>query len=379
MSGRPLIVFCISCGFLLYVMVGYPLLLKLLAKFRRRVVRKDDFLPTVAMVIPVRNAENYLDRKLDSVLAMDYPKDLLEVLVVSDGSTDDTDAIAKSYAAWDVKLLHVPRGGKAAALNAGVPTTRAEIVVLSEVWQILEPGSVRAMVRDFCDPAVGVVSGEVVMDARNGGAEERNLSMFARLEGWFGEQLSHVDSLLGSSGPFYAIRRKLMPRIPGDSLLDDLYVSMAVFFRGYRVVVEPDATAFDNAVPVETQLPEKIMTQAGDYQIMRQYPGLLTARNRMRFHYSSYKLARLLMPIALIAIAVTSFQLSSRRMMMWALGTQFVIYGLAVVYPWLGEGFFLKRMAAAVRTFVLTMIASLCAAVVLVVPVRKLWKNLETD
>ncbi len=374
MTEHSTIWFALGCAILLYAIAGYPLLLKILARFWRKPVRKGEFLPSVAMVIPVRNAEAYLRRKLDSVLALDYPQHLLEVLVISDGSTDETDAIARSYAAWDVRLLHVPYGGKAAALNAGIPATRSEILILSDVWQILETKSVREIVKCFADPAVGVVSGEVVMHGR-GGAQERNLSMFAQFESWFGDRLSDVDSMLGSGGPFYAIRRALMPRIPGDVLLDDLFVAMSAFFRGFRVVVEPGATAYDDAAPIDTEFGEKIKAQAGDYQMMNKYPGLLTSLNRMRFHYFSYKVARLLLPFALICIAVSSFGLPTRREMIWALAVQGVFYLLAIADGWLGDSSFLKRLSAAAHTFVVTALASLCAIAVLFVPVEKLWPN----
>ena len=374
MIGLPTALFALSCALLLYVIAGYPLLLKILASFFRKPVRKGEFLPSVAIVIPVQNSEAYLDRKLDSVLALDYPRELLKVLVISAGSTDETDSIVRSYAAWDVRLLQIPAGGKAAAVNAGVAAARSQILLVSEAWQVMDRASVREMMKCFADPAVGVVSGEVIMHGRGNSAEERNLSLFAHMEGWFGERLSDLDSMLSDGGSFFAIRRPLMPRLSSDILLSDLYAAMAAFFRGYRVVVEPAATVFDSALPEEPGFLEKVKTQAGEYQIMRQY-GLLGSLNRMRFHYFSYKVARLLLPIALITIAVTSFQLHSRRMMIGVLAAQGLLYGLALVDRWIGGMSFLKRISAAARTFVVLMFASLCAAVVLFVPASKLWPN----
>ena len=375
MSGLPTYLFILSCAFLLYVVAGYPLLLKILARFARKPVQKGDLLPTVSVVIPVHNAEAYLHRKIDTVLAFDYPRELLDVLVISYGSTDETDSIARSYAAWDVRLLHVPDEGNTAALNVAVSKTRSSILLLSDVWQIVEPGSLREMVKCFADPAVGVVSGEVIMHGQGDSAAERNLSMFARIDGWFGDRLSDLDSMLSAGGSFFAIRRPLMPQIPADTLLDDLYVAMAAFFRGFRIVVEPSAFAFDDALPVEPDFRERVKSQAGDYQMMKLYPGLLNACNRMRFHYWSYKVARLLLPFALIAIAVTSFQLHPKRLMIAALAVQAVIYGLAAIDPWLGGRSFLKRITAALRTFVVTMLASVCAIAVLFVAPHKLWKD----
>ncbi len=191
----PAILFALSCALVFYVVLGYPLLLRLMSHFFQKPIRKSDFLPPVAMVIPVRNAEAYLHRKLDSVLALDYPRELLEILVISDGSTDDTEEIVRSYAPWDVRFLAVPQGGKAAALNAGLPGLRSSILVLSDVWQIIEPSSVRKMMKCFADPAVGMVSGEVEMHGREGSADIKNLSMFAYFESWFSERLSEVDSV----------------------------------------------------------------------------------------------------------------------------------------------------------------------------------------
>ncbi len=374
MNGLPTYLFIVSCAFLFYVIAGYPLLLKILSKFTHKPVKKGDFLPTVAMVIPARNAAAYLHRKLDSVLAFDYPRELLDVLVISYGSTDETDGIARSYAAWDVRLLQIPDEEKTAALNAAAAHTRSSILVLSDVWQTMEPGSLRDMMKCFADPAVGMVSGEVIMHGQGYTATERNLSMFARIDGWFADRLSDLDSMLGAGGSFFAIRRPLMAQIPPDTLLADLYVAMGAFFRGFRIVVEPAAFAFDNGLPREPNFKEQVQAQAGDYQMMKQYPGLLNARNRMRFHYWSYKVARLLLPFSLMVIAATSFQLHSRRAVITALSVQGVIYGLAAIDPWLSGTSFLKRITAALRTFVVTMLASLCAIPVLFVPPQKLWK-----
>jgi biofilm PGA synthesis N-glycosyltransferase PgaC len=379
MNGLPTILFALSCVFLLYVIVGYPLLLRTLASLYRKPIRKGEFLPSVTVVIPVRNGAAHLHRKLDSVLALDYPKELLDVLVISDGSSDETDDVVRGYAAWGVRLLRVPHSGKVAALNAGIATTRSAILVLTDVRQIFESGSLREMMSCFADPAVGVVSGEVIMHGRGDSAEERNLGLYAQFEGWFGERLSDLDSMLGACGPFYAVRRPLMPRIPSETLLDDSYVAMAAFFRGFRVAVEPAAQAYDDALPIEPGFSEKVRAQAGNYQIMKQHPGLLSARNRMRFHYLSYKLARLLLPFALITIAVTSFQLHSRRMVIGVVAVQTVAYGLALLDPWLGGTSLVKRLSAGARTFVMTMVASLCAIAVLFVPVGKVWKLDRTE
>jgi cellulose synthase/poly-beta-1,6-N-acetylglucosamine synthase-like glycosyltransferase len=377
MNRLPLFLFALSCIFLLYVIAGYPLLLLILAKIFRKPVRKADNLPSVSIVIPVRDGAAYIHRKLDSILALDYPRELLEVLVVSDGSTDETDDFVREYAAHGVKLLHVPQAGKPAALNAGVPKTHNSILVLTDVRQVLERDSLRKMMNCFADPAVGVVSGELLI--RQGGkSEESNIGIYWKFESWIRNRLSDLDSMLGATGPFYAIRRQLMVRIPPETLLDDLYVPLAAFFRGYRLVVEPLARAYDDPTSLSTEFRRKVRTLAGNYQILRQYPGLLTARNRMRLHYVSYKLGRLLLPFGLIIIALTCFRLPTLKLVLTAVILQVAFYGLAILDRWVPENSPLKRLSSPARTFVVMMLAALCALSVFFVSPQKLWTPTKT-
>lgn len=374
------ILFAVSCAFLFYVIVGYPLLLRALAQAFPKPVKKAGIVPSVAIVIPVRNGAQYVRRKLDSVLQLDYPRESIEVLVVSDGSVDSTDELVNEYADRGVRLLRVPHGGKPAALNAGVPTTHNSILLLTDIRQVLEPASLRKMVSCFADPTVGVVSGELLI--RDGdSAAETNIGLYWRFETWIRNQLSGLDSMLGATGPFYAIRRELMVRMPPDTLLDDLYVPLSAFFKGFRLVVEPAAKAFDDPTSLSTEFRRKVRTLAGNYQIMRQYPALLTLRNRMWIHYISYKLGRLLLPFALITIALTTFSLPFRWMMITALAAQATVYGLAILDyldGWLPETFILKRVSSIARTFVVMMLAAVCALSIFFVRPQRLWTPTKT-
>jgi cellulose synthase/poly-beta-1,6-N-acetylglucosamine synthase-like glycosyltransferase len=377
MNWLPVLLFWLSCAFLLYVIAGYPLLLKVISGLSRKPIRKGEFLPSVSVVIPVRNGEQYVRRKLDSILDLDYPKELLEVLVISDGSTDETDDLVRSYSAWGVRLLHVPHGGKPAALNAGVPTTRNAILLLTDIRQVLEPGSLRRMMSCFADPAVGVVSGELII-RRGDNLQESNIGLYWKFESWIRNRLSDLDSMMGATGPFYAIRRELMVQMPAETLLDDLYVPLAAFFRGYRLVVEPSAKAYDDPTSLSTEFRRKVRTLAGNYQIMQQYPGLLTFRNRMWIHYVSYKLGRLLLPFSLVAIAITSFWLPRPWMVLSVLAAEVIVYGLAILDDRISETSPLKRLSSVSRTFVVMMLAALCALSVFFVPPQKLWTPTKT-
>lgn len=380
MISLPTILFGLSCAFLLYVIVGYPILLRVLAQVFPKPVKKADILPSVSVIIPVFDGAQYIRRKLESVLQLDYPRELLEVLVISDGSTDLTEELVKEYADHGVLLLRVPHGGKPAALNAGVPTTHNSILLLTDVRQVLEPGSLREIVRCFADPTVGVVSGELIIRSGDNLAEE-NIGLYWRFETWLRSELSALDSMLGATGPFYAIRRELMVYLPPETLLDDLYVPLSAFFKGFRLVVEPAAKAYDDPTSLATEFGRKVRTLAGNYQIIWQYPGLLTLRNRMWFHYLSCKLGRLLLPFALIVIAITTFWLPIRWIFITALACQGTVYGLAAldyVDGWLPETFILKRLSSVARTFVVMMAAALCALAIIWRPAQELWKPTKT-
>ena len=194
---------------LAWVLVGWPLWLKWRAGRRPRPFATGGPPRPVSVVICVRNGEVHLRRKLESVLALDYPRELLDVLVVSDGSTDGTEGIAGEFAAEGVRLLRVPFGGKPAALNAALGVIQSEILLVTDVRQVLERESVRRMVGGFVDPAVGVISGELLIVEADT-LQEANIGLYWRFESWIRRQLSLVDSMLGATGPFYAIRRELV-------------------------------------------------------------------------------------------------------------------------------------------------------------------------
>ncbi|MGH9666218.1 MAG: glycosyltransferase family 2 protein [Bryobacteraceae bacterium] len=367
-----LIVFAACALAIAYVLAGYPLLLALQARFRARPVLKRFESRSVSIVIAVHNGEMFLRNKLRYVLALRYPRELLQILVVSDGSTDATDAIAAEFASEGVALLRIPRAGKPAALNAGIHQATGEILVLTDVRQELEPESVERLVACFADPAVGVASGELLI--RKGGLrEEADIGLYWRFESWIRNQLSALDSMFGATGPFYAIRRSVAVTIPEDVLLDDVYLPLSAFFCGFRLIVEPRARAIDYPTTLDTEFRRKVRTLAGNYQIIGHFPALLGPANRMWLHFLSYKVGRLLLPYALIGLAVASFGLS-RPWAIAAVAAQAAGYGLAALDPWIPASWILKRLSSPARTFVVMMLAAVCAVQVFFVSPRKLWK-----
>jgi len=372
MSIAATVVFLLAAGFVLYVLFLYPLLLWVVARSARP-VRKEPIQPRVSVILAVHNGERWLRSKLESILALDYPRDLLEIFVISDGSSDSTDAIAREFAGQGVKLVRIPRQGKWAAINAGLAQVTGDVLFFTDVRQALDPQCLRRLVAPLADPAVGVVSGELVI--REGETmAEANTGLYWRYEKWIRKHHAAIDSVLGATGAIYVMRRNLAVPLPPDTLLDDVYLPMAAFFRGYRLLLETSAKAYDVPASLDTEFRRKVRTLAGNYQIIRAYPGLLGPSNRMWIHFLSHKFGRLLLPFALAVCAVTGFLLP------WpwswaAVGVQGAFYFLAVLDLLVPESVSLKRLTSPVRTFVVLMAATACAAQILFVPANRFWRS----
>jgi biofilm PGA synthesis N-glycosyltransferase PgaC len=373
MTTISISVFVLSVACVLYIIVGYPLLLAWLARGCSRPVIKDSVVRDVSIVIAARNGEQFVEAKLRSILALNYPREHLQVIFVSDGSTDRTDDIAQSFRGDGVEFYRIESGGKAAALNRGIPNATGEILVLTDVRQTLDPDAVRNVIACFADPSVGAVSGKLLI--RTGQlSEEADTGLYWKYEVFIRKQMSRIDSTFGTNGPFYAMRRSLAVPIPQDTLLDDVYLPLAAFFQGYRLVLEESAITFDYPTNLSSEFKRKVRTQAGLYQILREYPQLLSSSNRMRIHFFSAKFARLLLPFLLMLILISSFGLPEPIAQI-VVAAQVLFYGVAFLDRWVPEDSLIKSVSSPVRTFVVLMAASLMACKIFFIPARDLWKE----
>jgi poly-beta-1,6-N-acetyl-D-glucosamine synthase len=373
-GGMSILTFLFSVAFILYVLAGYPLMLAAWAKAFPRPIRKEFIPRTVSIIVPVRNGARWVEAKIQSLLQSEYPSDLLNILIVSDGSTDGTEELVRHYPDARVRLLALPPGGKATAVNHGLENVAGELIVLTDVRQAFDPSAIRRMAACFADPSVGVVTGELVI--REGATQEQyNTGLYWQYEKWIRRNLNRIDAMLGATGSIYAIRRELAVRIPPEILLDDVYIPFAVALRGQRrIYFEDDAKAYDLPTSLNTEFWRKVRTQAGVYQILFRFPALLSPFNRRFIHFLSHKLGRLLLPFAMLTAAAASFFLPQpwRTPVLIAQG---LFYLLAISDPVIPETFPLKRLSAVIRAFVVLTTAAFCALAVFILPAQKLWKE----
>ena len=363
-------VFLVSSALLLYAILGWPLLLGLYSRLFARPVHRAYQTKSVTIIIAVYNGERFLRAKLESVFALDYPRELMQVFVVSDGSTDATDSIAQSFDG--VRLIRIPKGGKCRALNAAIPQATGEILFLTDVRQELEANCLRELISCYADPKVGAVSGELVI--RQGDSRgSRDVGLYWRVETWIRDQLSLIDSMFGATGPVYTIRRTLAVPIPEEILLDDMYLPLAAFFKGYRLVMARGAIAWDYPTSTQTEFVRKVRTLAGNFQLLSHYPRLLVPfANRMWFHYVSYKLARMLMPWFLLVSVISSLWMPSP--VCWIVpGGALLAAGLAYLDATIPQTNPVKKLTSPLATFLTMMLAAVFALRVFFVDPQSLW------
>ncbi len=319
--------FWVSFGLLIYVYIGYPLLAWLLARLVGREPRRRDIMPSVSLLIPAWNEERHIGEKLRNSLALNYPKDQLEIVVASDGSTDRTDAIVHSCGEPWVRLLRMPEhAGKVALLNHAVPQLHGELVVFSDASGTLEPAALRRLVSAFADPKVGCVSGRY----RLGGATDlraQGEGLYWRYETWLKQQESRLHSILGAHGAFYAIRRRLFQPLEPALINDDYLIPMRIVAAGFRAVYEPGAVAWEReAASVEGEFARRRRIAVGNCQQVRELLALLNPlRGWIALEFFSHKVLRTVAPLAMVTLLFSSLWLPA-PWAAWALTLQGAFY-----------------------------------------------------
>lgn len=343
MSNVLLYLFWAAFAVAFYTYVGYGLVAWALARLTRlvRPARPLAFFePDVTLVVPAYNEADILDDKVANCLALDYPREKLRLMFITDGSTDNSAEVLARYP--QVEHLHSPfRGGKSLAENRAMEFVRTPYVVFTDCNSFLNPGAVREMVKHYQDPQVGAVSGEkkvLAHDSASGAGE----GLYWKYESFLKRCDSEIYSLMGAAGELVSFRSNLFQPLEKDTILDDFIQSLRIVEKGYRVVYEPAAYAAEApSASLAEEMKRKIRICAGGWQSMVRLRSLLNPLRQplVTFLYVSHRVLRWsITPVALALLLVLGAVLAATQGGFYTLffAGQVLFYGLAYL-GWLAE------------------------------------------
>jgi cellulose synthase/poly-beta-1,6-N-acetylglucosamine synthase-like glycosyltransferase len=344
------LLFWVSLGVILYTYAGYPVALGIVSWYKKLArmwgqVPLDEVLsngtcphmseacPSVSVIISVYNEEGVIRDKIENCLALDYPKDKMEILVGSDGSDDGTNGILKEMEKRGIKIFISPgRQGKPGTINRLVKEAKGGILFFTDARQDLDKAALLRLVTNFQDKEIGCASGELLYkDSRS--ITGRGIGAYWKYEKYLREKESDIYSMIGATGAIYACRKELFEPILEDIILDDVYVPLQVVKKGHRAVFDRYAKAYD--VVGETPRDEhrrKIRTLSGNYQIFFKMPYMLNPfKSRLAVQLISHKLLRVAVPFFMIALFFSSAALAAETFFRWMLIGQIAFYSMALI------------------------------------------------
>jgi len=293
--------FWISVFFILYVYLGYPLLLTLFARLRQRSVEFPTINPRVTLLIAAYNEQEIIARKLENSLALDYPAEKLQILVAADGSDDLTVEIVQAFSSRRVEISYQPeRRGKMAAINRAFPEIRHEIIVFSDANNLYDNDTLSELMRPFSDPRVGAVSGSKNVFINENVLTQAD-SLYWRYESYIKQQETRLGSCTGISGEILAVRRELFQSPPDEIINDDFYIAMHILQQGYRVMYMPKARSYEHSSLTESDEDlRRSRIIAGRFQAMLYAFKLLPWKSPLLiWQIISHKFMRPMVPLAM--------------------------------------------------------------------------------
>jgi cellulose synthase/poly-beta-1,6-N-acetylglucosamine synthase-like glycosyltransferase len=368
------LLFWSSLSLIFITYVAYPVWLYFRARFRPRPVRQASIFPSITILLAVHNEQKYLPAKLQNLAALDYPADLVDVIVVSDGSTDETNKI---LAAWKNAnrrpMILMDHRGKATALNHGVAEAKGEITVFTDARQTIALGGLKYLVENFADPTVGCVSGELIISQDGNSVLSEGIGLYWGLEKKIRYWEGLAGSMVGATGAFYAARRNLLLPLPQETILDDVHIPFQVVQQGQRVVFEPRARAWDYFKPgPKLEFRRKVRTLVGNYQLLQLAPWLLTRSNPLLIQFVCHKLLRLFVPFALMGVLISTVWLR-HGVYELVLGLQSVLYALAALTIFRKKTGFLFRLSNISLAFLVLNTAAMVAFFYIITGRKEVW------
>jgi len=329
------VLFWLSFAALFYVYAGYPLLLGVLSPFFRRRRPEPDYTPFLSILIAAYNEETGIQDKLERTLALDYPADHMEIIVLSDGSTDRTDEIVKSFANRHVRLLHVTgRKGKTNAQNEGVRVARGEVLIFSDATTVYHPQALRYLASNYSDPVVGAASGRYqYFDPRGQSPTGLGTMAFWNYENLIKMMQSSIWTISGCCGCIYSVRRSAYTPLAPE-VISDLVQPLHVIRQGYRVVFEDRALAYEEttqSTSEEFSMRVRVVT--------RGIRGLISMSDLLMpwkfgwvsFQLWSHKALRWLVPFFLLLFLASNMFLWRQPFYQWTLAAQLIFFGSALL------------------------------------------------
>ncbi len=322
----------------------YPGAVVLVAKLRQDphegLEVPESYLPTVSLIVAAYNEQDVIAAKIENSIDLDYPRDRFEIIVVSDGSDDGTQAIALAFAEQGVVALHdARRGGKSAAINRAAARARGDILLLSDANNDYGADAVRFMVRHFFDPVVGAVTGAKHVYADRERESSRGDSAYWRYESAIKHAESRLGSITGGDGEIFAVRKSLFEPIDPGLINDDAAITFSLVKRGYRVLYEPAARSFEKASrDLRDDYQVKARMAAGGFQILaREWRFLLPPRHRFALCFLLHKALRWFAPIFLLAMLMASLVLAAEALYLMLFLLQIAFYAVS------GLGWILRK------------------------------------
>lgn len=333
------IIFWGTIFLIFYTYLGYSLTVMVLSRLFNNDVKKQDIEPRVTFLITAYNEDKNIARKLEDTLSLDYPKDRLEIIVASDGSTDRTDEIAMGFADRGVRLVRVEgRVGKTATQNQAVKQATGDIIIFSDATTTYEKKNIRNMVRNYADPTVGAVSGRYEYYNPTGATIGTGNILFWKYENFIKNSQTRIKTISGCCGCIYSVRRDLYEPLPAD-IISDLVEPLKILEKGYRIAFEPEAVAYEETTEKASE-EFKMRIRV----IARGMRGLLymkTLFNPLRYGFVSFqlfshKVLRWMMPIFMMTLLTSNLFLAGVMFYKLFLILQILFYATALL-AWLGE------------------------------------------
>lgn len=327
-----LIIFWASFAIVFYTFLGYPILIGFLARLKsRKTSTHSASSPTVSVVLVAYNEAQRLRARIENIFATNHPAEKLELIVYSDGSTDETAQIVQSFPDKRVHaIISNQRSGKAKGLNAAVAVAKGDVIVFCDARQKFNAETIPNLVRNFVDPKLGAISGNYSIEKSNSSVGG-GVDAYWKLEKFIRNAEAKWDSSIGCTGAIYAIRRNLFKPLPGDVLLDDVVIPMTIAEQGYRVGFDDDAISLDPMnIEASHENRRKKRTLAGNFQMFFRFPHwLLPWKNRLWWQLISHKYLRIFAPFFLTTLFVTNALLANDPLYRALFVGQLCFYSLA--------------------------------------------------